>query len=301
MKNYILLIIAFCLTSYYSVSQVKTFDDTRTDYAIFQELNLNARDYTQLNINRGRLIQYLFKISGEIDWSSFEKVIDFEKKKEIILTLGREEFYNNQLYTDYKEEYASHYHIIDLNNNGLLDILYNAADGADSDLIMIWENTGNGYERIFHQNGVIKYLEILKNGSRIVVDNFTFSDIYYGKIQEYWISNNSAILTKEYQYMDNLIIPPELYDIYSFKTINENYNLRTSPRIFNQPCDEYPDGKFYCGNIVSELKSGTTGKAIFAYQDENERIWWFSIINIANNISELGWISSRFVEPIDEK
>jgi hypothetical protein len=301
MNKYILLAFAFWLPSNYSFSQIRTFDDTQIDYPIKKDLNLNVRDYRQRSINREKLTQFLFNITGEIDWLGVEKQLDFDKKKEIILALGREDFYNNQLFTAYGEAYARNYHLIDLNNNGKLDVIYNAADGADTDLILIWKNTEDGYKRVFSQTGVIKNLEIFENEIIIIVDNFPFSDRYYGKIQKFSISNNSAILTKEYRYMDNIILPPEFYDIYDFKTINENYNLRTSPRIINEPCDEYPDGKLYCGNIATELKSGTKGKAIFAYQDENERIWWFSILKFDDNISELGWISSRFVKPIDEK
>ena len=79
------------------------------------------------------LSKYLFdNQSVEPKLEELETKLPFATKKEILLTLGRQEFYNKQLNGNFKQIYASHYHFIDLNKDGILDIVYNSADGADA-------------------------------------------------------------------------------------------------------------------------------------------------------------------------
>ena len=235
-----ILIFVLVLLSNSAISQVQSFDDTKVNYKVYQEENFVSHNYKSEPKERQNLIKYLFD-SFHSSWYRHETEIDFEKKKKIILSLGRESFFNEQLDGYGKEAYASHYHFIDLNGDSDLDIVYNGFDGADDKLIFVWINIDGKYHRILSEIGSVKSLQLNKLESILLIDTPCSHEEYYGSFKKVKIYNNLAETVEQYTYHEETVFPSDYYDIYSFITINERYNLRKSPVIKNKPCVQFPE------------------------------------------------------------
>ena len=243
-------------------------------------------------------INFLYADENSIKLSDFEVKLSLEKKIIEILKLGRQEFYNKQLYVkDVREIYASHFYFIDLNNDQALDVVYNGADGADSDLFMAWINKEGTYRTVVDTDGEI--VNISKKNGKFVFHLFDppYAGEIFGAIKEVQIEGELYKIEENIIYMMGTYFPKEYDFIAKFETINNDYNLRISPMIKNFPCDEAPDGLVYCGNQYLKLKKGAHGKAISKFKDETGRVWWFTLIE-DNKEFHLGWLSSRFVKKI---
>lgn len=242
---------------------------------------------------RGELMKFLFdKEAVKPDWGELRDNMPFEQKKRILLTLGREEFYTKQLDGKYKEEYASHYYFVDLNKDGQKDIVYNAADGADAALLMIWLNDNGSYKLVLNQPGDILFVNW--TSSTFLVDQPAFFGEKIGHLMKYQVTK-SSVLNEKYVYQEGIYLPGRYIDIANFRTLNDNYNLRSSPKVMNQPCEEYPDGSDLCGNLYVALNRGIEGSAIAEERDETGRVSWLSVVHYERQ-KILGWMSSRYVE-----
>jgi hypothetical protein len=243
-------------------------------------------------------INFLYADENSIKLSEFEVKLSLEEKIIEILKLGRQEFYNKQLYVrDVKEIYASHFCFIDLNNDQALDVVYNGADGADSDLFIVWINSEGTYKTVVDTDGEIVNVS-KKNGK---FDFHLFAPPYageiFGVIKEVQIEGDFSKIEENIIYMMGTYFPKEYNFIAKLETINDDYNLRISPMIKDLPCEEAPDGIVYCGNQYLKLKKGAHGKAISKFKDDIGRVWWFTLIE-DNKEFHLGWLSSRFVKKI---
>lgn len=228
----------------------------------------------------------------ELNWNDREDKMPFEEKKKILLSLGRQDYYNQQLEGSYKENYASHYHFVDLNKDGNDDVVYNSADGADAAIFMIWINNNGSYQRIMRKPGDILFVNW--NTSTFLVDQPAFMEEKAGYIFKIQVTR-TGVKTDSYQVPIGAYLPSSFSDISTFDTMNDNYNLRSSPMVKNEPCEEYPDGSELCGNLFLTVKKGTEGQAIAKSTDDTGRIWWLSKLNI-RGAKTVGWLSSRFVQ-----
>lgn len=249
--------------------------------------------WEQRQSNRGELMKFLFDQDAIIpNWEDLKDNMPFDQKKKILLTLGRQDYYNEHLERDYKEEYASHYFFVDLNNDGQKDILYNSADGADAALLMIWINKNGTYERILREGGDVLYVNW--TNSTFLVDEPAMTGEMEGHLFKYQVTK-TGVISDKLDYQVGAFFPPNYNKISKFRTINDNYNLRSSPLVLNEPCEEYPDGSELCGNLYLKLSKGTIGFAIAESTDETGRMWWLSKIDLGTN-NVIGWVSSRYVE-----
>ena len=241
------------------------------------------------------LIKYLFDTEAvEPQLAELETKFPFQAKKEILLTLGRQEYYNNQLEGDYKEAYASHYYFIDINNDRILDIVYNSADGADAPGVMIWIGTGNSYLRVISQPGLLRFWN-LEKGNFLIYEWAWMGEVE-AKLHHYKLNGNRMSKSQTVLLHSSTLLASPLEEISNFTVLNDNYNLRYSPKILNEPCEEYPDGINYCGNQYLTLDKGIKGTAISSSTDETGRVWWLAKISLNSNTSRIGWLSSRYVE-----
>jgi hypothetical protein len=235
---------------------------------------------------------YNFK---DFSWEQIEKMVKFEDKRNIILKLELDDYYKLQVNESYGKEFAKGFHLIDFNQDGYYDVIYNNADGADSDLIRIWINNEGVYKEIFLYPGTIQNLIHVDNTWKGFVVNPSCCFNPYHEIYEFQINKDSVeILTKKAILVSNSI-PKNLAHITSFEVSKSNY-LRSYPSIKNEPCiDLFWNGEEYCGNIIGVLEKGMVGKAYSSVQDSTNRIWWFSEINVSPDYSIFGWISSTYL------
>lgn len=242
------------------------------------------------------LMKYLLDSEAQTpNYTEIETKIPFEEKKNILLTLGRQDFYNKQLDGEYRDSYASHYHFIDINKDGNLDIVYNSADGADGELLIIWlGDSDNIFNKVIQQPGLLRFWNLDK-GSFLVFEWAYFGEIE-GKLLHFQLDKDRMKLREVIKYPAKIELPDSFEIITEFRTLNDNYNLRSSPTILNTPCEEYPDGNNYCGNQYKTLPKGTRGLAIAKSIDETGRIWWLSKIPDSSSMSTIGWLSSKYVE-----
>ncbi|WP_424964061.1 hypothetical protein [Ekhidna sp.] len=261
-------------------------------YSILLLANLQLA-YSQSETDE--LIKYLFDTEAvEPQLADLETKFPFQAKKEILLTLGRQEYYNKQLEGDYKESYASHYYFIDLNEDNILDIVYNSADGADAPIVMIWIGTGDSYIRVVRQPGLLRFWN-LEKGNFLIYEWAWMGEVE-AKLHLYRLNGNRMGKNQTVFLHSSTLLTTPLQKISDFTVSNDNYNMRYSPRIVNEPCEEYPDGTNYCGNQYLTLNKGTKGTAISKSTDETGRIWWLAKIPLKSNNIRVGWLSSRYVE-----
>lgn len=258
-----------------------------------QQANFNEIDLkTNIGIDsiRINLLKFIFEFEQETQWSDFETKIDFKTKKRIILKLGREDFYNSQLNGEDKFEYANHFHFLDIDKDNDLDIIYNASDGADSDLILIWLNNNDVYTQIYQESGLIKSLKFKGETLELIIDSYQYSDVLYAKFISLYLSNGKANAFKTFKYFSEIRFPLDLKKHENIK--QENLILRSTPFIKNEPCIEYSDGNTYCGNIIKQFDNERNGYSISTYKDIAGTTWWFSIIETEENKYELGWFKN---------
>lgn len=241
------------------------------------------------------LSKYLFdNQSVEPNFHELETKFPFQAKKEILLTLGRQEYYNKQLDGDYKESYASHYYFIDLNKDGILDIVYNSADGADAPIVMIWIGIGESYKRVVRQPGLLRFWNLEKGN--FLIYEWSWMGEVDAKLHLYKLKGNRMVKSQTVLLHPLTMLTTPLKKISDFTVMNNNYNLRYSPEILNEPCEEDPNGNNYCGNQYLALNKGTTGTAISSSIDETGRVWWLAKIPLNSNTLRVGWLSSRYVQ-----
>jgi len=105
--------------------------------------------------------------------------------------------------------------------------------------------------------------------------------------------------------MDGTIIEPT-----KFKIINDTYFIRDSPKIDNDTENDRFETK---GNSIGEFVKGQKGTAYKSSTDSTGRVWWLmesepldslqnSYFYNENRVkaSFIGWISSRYVERIND-
>ena len=159
---------------------------------------------------------------------------------------------------------------------------------------MIWIGTGDNYQRVIRQPGLLRFWNLEKGN--FLIYEWAWMEEVEAKLHLYRLNGNRMGKSQTVLLHSSTLLTSPLEEISDFTVLNDNYNLRYSPEILNEPCEEYPDGTNYCGNQYLTLNKGTIGTAISKSTDETGRVWWLAKIPINSNKSRVGWLSSRFVE-----
>ena len=217
-------------------------------------------------------------------------------------------------YTPTEDDLENDLHVIDLNADGLYDIVFDGQSGGEPREISIYLNTGDNFENVLTvQQGISKMK--FDNGvlSELIIRDWGCCAEILETIKVYKVEENGKFLIfkllNKFQYIDQTKLPQDFWvESKTVKIVNIDYNIRFSPEI-NDTTDFYIFGKTV-GNIVGKLSKGNLVTAIAESADTTGRVWYFVIINPKIHIKEslfydatyeeksfkCGWISSRYVE-----
>ena len=159
---------------------------------------------------------------------------------------------------------------------------------------MIWLGDGESYTRVIRQPGLLRFWN-LKKGNFLIYE-WAWIEEVEAKLHLYNLNRSTAVKAQTVLLHSSTLLINPLKEISNFTVLNNNYNLRYSPEILNEPCEKYPNGTNYCGNQYLTLRVGTKGTAISKSTDETGRVWWLVQIPINSKKSRIGWLSSKYVE-----
>lgn len=264
----------------------------------------------------GTLFAQSFVLENDFQWSRYEKPIAEQEKQDLIAKV-REEVISADGYAAFYEsnpqKFQDNFHLIDLDQDGMLDLVFEGFIGAESTFLFAFQQTSHGYHKVFSAVGrVHKFITtdpLLP--STIVVDNYgCCADItnYY----RVYTPNAAGGLLKYQEtatigYIEDVTLPAALLEKpIPFKVKNNHYLLRNAPVI--DDLEAYSEDPDFPGNRIAEFGAGTTGLALAEQTDETGRVWWFVLMDIKHTPSKslfytnepglaiLGWMSSRYLE-----
>lgn len=205
---------------------------------------------------------------------------------------------------------------VDINNDGLLDIMYSGSSGGEPNIVYLFIQTNDGFEQVFEAMQGIK--KVMWKGN--ILDKVFVSD--WGCCAEISLINsvynveydsqNKPVFTKVFQTIevnDELIKPKNYFpEPIAFVVENQGYKLRIEPKIDNSKEYHWLE---ITGNTIATLKKGTTGIAYASETDETGRVWWYVAIELDENVQNsilsptdyyptkiIGWVSSRYVKEL---
>lgn len=212
-------------------------------------------------------------------------------------------------------------HLLDINGDKKLDVLFDGRSGGEPREINIYINTGSSFKKVFSVwQGIVKMDwegTLLK---RIYIDDWgccaeyqilhKIFDITYDK-------TNTPVFKQIYQSVSvsQGEIPSIILDKpFRFEVLNQGYKIRSEPVIDDTSARMWntnqQEGKGD-GNSLGKLTRGATGTALAKKVDITGREWLYveidepflpknDIIFIENKLPTkiAGWISSRFIKPL---
>ena len=211
------------------------------------------------------------------------------------------------------------FHVLDINNDGLDDVIFNGFYGGEGEAIKFFVQNGSGYTVSKAFAGRIKRIE---KSDLTGFLNFEIHDypccagIVNHIIILAAVQNGSSInfnITSDIAYMYDVTNPNKSIDPIPFITVNPEYKLRSQPVIDNE-YDNLPDGYLFDGNTCAVYPKGSTGYAISNETDSTGRVWWLVIMennlppiktnlssgrNDSNGYHTVGWMSSKYVKRLN--
>ncbi|MDO5968457.1 hypothetical protein Q4Q35_01425 [Flavivirga aquimarina] len=256
-----------------------------------------------------------FDFKSKFDWSQIET-----DKVTTNLLESNYDFLKGNPYPEleYILENMDKYHLFDINNDNINELIFNGWNGGEGEMVVIYKLIGEHYEE--NQNFFGRIVDIIQtepNQTKLMiydyaccggyVDNIeTFN--YNSKKQQFEIVNSVAKI-------DLTTIPTDLIKPIKFEIRNTPYNLRYLPEIAAGPKDgEYDFNAIQGQNIAAIYKTGDTGTVYAESKDSTGRVWWFVVMdskpdsgetlyydgnNHIEDYKPIGWLSSRYVEIID--
>lgn len=212
----------------------------------------------------------------------------------------------------------SNYHVFDITEDGLLDIIYSGPSGEGSAVILFENRNGRFIESDFIY-GELTGLKRLELSRTIEIQTHAYpccAGVLHTLRTVVVISNPDeleVITLSQLDYVDATADRTQRMTPIVFETINPEYKLRATPEILT----EYDLGieTIDGGNTVAIYPEGSIGKAVGKSTDETGRVWWLVIMQ--NNINPLntlmyyqndpkgsqsiGWMSSNFVKELKSR
>ena len=231
-------------------------------------------------------VDLFFPLKNEFDWKSVEKQND-ELKAKFIKNLPKELDFYRQYYEIFPNLYdlEACLHIIDFNDDGLDDIIFDGLVDGEGRMIIIFINIGNSFVNIFTEyqelhkivfkNGKVHKLYIQDGGCccATIGINKIFNVDYSSKLPKI----NSISQMQYIIYYTKL--PNNYFDKpIKFEVLNNKYNIRFSP-IIDDTTEVYYCGEPEMGNSLGKIKLGSIGYALAEEVDATGRIWWFVAIS----------------------
>lgn len=246
-------------------------------------------------------------------WTKIEIETSKTERAEFIKSVSKGTFF--ETYSYQRDKFPDYVHVVDFNNDGKRDFIYNGVYPAEGLLIEFYINTNDGHKSIFTSSGhfckidfkdkIIRRLYIAQPGC--CADPTTILITYDVKYEN---GKFDFIKTFQATMLTHTKLPDKFFDSpIAFETLNEKYYIRSEPEIKDEPFDEFLEKD---GNQIGELTKGTKGLALAEKTDSTGRVWWFVEIFPEYRIQKsvfygdnyfdpnqygriVGWISSRFV------
>lgn len=255
-------------------------------------------------------------LSSEFSWSKIEKNNPSLISRFIDLTPKEFEFYKlDESYSLTIQDLINDLHVVDINNDGLDDIIFDGSSGGEANEISIFINKSNSFEKIFTDYQGILSVEFDKG----ILNKINIKD--WGCCAEFIVTTKfydvkfrngefEFVQKKSFKYLENTFLPVTYWnETKKISVLNDNYNLRFSPQI-DDTSEVYYVGEPTYRNKIGKLKNNTKAIAIAESTDTTGRVWFFVAIYPEFDVSEsyfynykdeiksykCGWISSRFIE-----
>lgn len=253
------------------------------------------------------------------NWNPFDQ---FDKKSKTDFINRQKKYFIHFINrNDYSrltmEDLHNSLHFIDLNKDGIFEVIFDGASEAEGDETMIFQKINNQYQRVFSGRQSIVDIKWESNGeTKIYISDF-------GCCAEYTVTNKIFKLTqdenkkiklvKTYQSL-SFFEGPKPDSIFStpikFKVLVDNYKLRHTPTIDDTSFQPWNyDTIKPVGNVISNLTKNSIGYALGYKTDKSGRQWWYvemdekSIFKNTKLYAELvfpskliGWVSSNYLE-----
>lgn len=251
-------------------------------------------------------------ISTDI-WTAVEIKLNNKEKLDLISQI---KFSNIRLTPSDGTSNLELFHILDINNDGLLDISYSGPK-AEGEGTVFYLNNGDTFLESDWIHGKVININRLEISKLLEVQTYAMpccAGFVYA-LKTVLLKSNihtgiEIIELDELNYMSGTLEPNNLITTQRFTTVNQEYKLRSSPEI-NPQADIWTEN--IDGNTVAIYPSGSRGTAIGQKSDETGRIWWFVIME--NNLQpdkslmyyqndpkgnkSMGWMSSKYVKKIN--
>lgn len=256
-----------------------------------------------------------FSEKEKINWENIDSKIDKKKKLEIYKKIkplvfpGCKECYE---YITNSDLYKST-HLIDINSDGKLDVIYEGPSGAEGDKVQIFLYEKDKFTNVFEGYQNLQSLNI-ENGKlkSFILLNFGCCADYNESQVQYFVNNKFEIKPLFERTKVSYIHPPKsiFKSPIKFKVINDKYTLRSSPLVDDTAT--YIWDKVTEGNWVERFPKGSTGYAWAEKKDKTGRIWWFVEMEPLKSqkgsshgdefipTRHLGWMSSRFLKKLEK-
>jgi hypothetical protein len=212
-----------------------------------------------------------------VDWSKYETLLPIDVRAR---TLSDSIF---ALDNPYGSTSAADFHFIDLNSDGLLDVLFNGHRGEGEDLI-IWLRVGSGYEKMSELEGRVTSLLRSEPWTPLsfrlydygcCASRFDFFNQYVPAIDSgkfaYKLTTQVMVSSTDQPsvrfYMDSRPI-----------TVKSKMEVRFDPLINNEPWDA--DYGKAVGNLYATFSTGSTGRVLGEGTDSLGHTWYFVMMNL---------------------
>jgi len=209
-------------------------------------------------------------------------------------------------------------HAVDINNDGLDDIIFEGKYTGEGSLVQIFMNTGKLYKKVFEdRQGITKMEWDNRVLSTLWIEDWGCCADYVEFKKKYSIQFQPAgasVFTQVYQAAEMFdgTKPDSLFaDAFAFEVLNSDYKLRAQPVIDDTSMFPWQEGDTLraTGNYIGKLTEGSIGTALGKKTDITGREWWYVEIDekyplqksaFYDNENKFptktrGWLSSRFL------
>ena len=240
---------------------------------------------------------YLWK---EADENLKKQILNENKTLFNFLNFNNEDFY---------EEDLEKFHLIDIDSDNDLDLVFCGWSGAESKFTEIYLNIDNKLHQKYSRFGEIKSIKKIDDNSY----SFSFfldgccGDYEYRQITEQLNFTNNKIDSNLIDLKighEETPIPTKMFkDKIDFTVTKEKYYLRVTPEIdtinYFYPGDAPPT------NIYQKYTTGDKGIALGEKKDKTGRVWWYVLMNENSKNKDYdsdflpkyyGWMSSRYLD-----
>ena len=214
-------------------------------------------------------------------------------------------------------------HLVDFTGDGLVDLVYSGAihycdaGGNEGTVTFLYHNRAGKLIQIAHLQGEITRLLRPLPGQPVTVevtDRGCCGNLYVMRALHVPGWKGDSLTYQEsttLQYTQDTDLPKRYFPApRPFRVSQERYKLRVAPQVDDTTSNALGDAT---GNTVEVYGRGAAGLALADTTDATGRTWWFVLMDAATPPRpqrpggtatrgyHAGWMSSRFLEPIDPK